>query len=60
MVYSAAYLIIILVHAGIIPLQDEFLLKVHITLILDVFREPLLRAVEKRIENKHVFIIQQN
>ena len=47
MEYNAAYLIIILVHAGIISLQDEFLLEVHVTFILDVFREPLFWAVEE-------------
>lgn len=46
MVYNAAYLIIILVHAGIISLKDELLLEVHVTFIFDVFREPLFWAVE--------------
>lgn len=62
MVYSAANLIIILVHAGIISLKDEFLLEVHVTFILDVFREPLLWAV-KKVEDKSMFflnILKQN
>lgn len=48
MVCSAAHLIIILVHAGIISLEDEFLLEVHVAFILDVFREPLLWAEEDK------------
>lgn len=42
-----AYLIIILVHAGVISLEDEFLLEVHVAFIFDVFRKPLFWAVEK-------------
>lgn len=47
MVLNVAHLIIILVHAGIISFKDEFLLEVHITFILNVFRKPLFRAVNK-------------
>lgn len=45
---GASYLIIILVHAGIISLKDEFLLKVHVTFVLDVFREPLFWAIKHK------------
>jgi len=46
-VHSGAYmhLIIVLVHTGVVSLQDELLLEVHVALILNVLREPLLRAV---------------
>lgn len=61
MVYNVAYLIIILVHAGIISLKDEFLLEVHVTFILDVFREPLFWAVEKGGQMACFFnILEQN
>lgn len=39
-----SYLVVIFVHAGVVPLQDELLLEVHVPLILDVLGEPLLRA----------------
>lgn len=54
MARSVTDLIIILVHAGIISLKDEFLLKIHVTFILDVFRKPLLWAGEQ-MEEKDVF-----
>lgn len=53
MMYIAPYLIIILVHAGIVSLKDEFFLEVHVTFILDVFREPLFWAVGK---NRYIII----
>lgn len=54
-VLNAAYLIIILVHAGIISLKDKFLLEIHVTFILDVFGEPLFWAVEKVEDKRHAF-----
>lgn len=42
---NVAYLIIILVHTGIVSFKDEFFLEVHVTFILDVFREPLLWSI---------------
>lgn len=54
MARSVTDLIIILVHAGIISLKDEFLLKIHVTFILDVFRKSLLWA-EEQMEEKDVF-----
>lgn len=59
MTFSASYLIIILVHAGIISLQDEFLLEVHVTFIFDVFRESLFRAVRKK-RKKGIFYNKLN
>lgn len=50
--HSAVYLIIIFVHAGIISLEDELLLEVHVALILDVFREPLFWAAKSNTEQK--------
>lgn len=52
--FNEAHLIIILVHAGIISLKDEFLLKVHVTFILDMFWEPLLRSAFKKKKKKKV------
>lgn len=52
--FNEAHLIIILVHAGIISLKDEFLLKVHVTFILDMFWEPLLRSAFKKTKQKKV------
>lgn len=60
MIYNAAYLIIIFVHAGIISLKDEFFLEVHVTFILDVFREPLFWAVEKVEDKKACFVTYYN